>query len=337
MVCPAISSTCGGYCLKSEAVVFLPEWCQVLFSPLPSLRAERGSFIFDRGLQRTRAGSAVDRLSLMSNQSSLDTLSACTLKPNKHSAPCAQVSDGGDGKQLLASLPAFGLLATINDRIRSGAIALDATQYEYLLALMGVPAQPLPTAVAASTAPHLSCAPSDRPDSVSLKFLVSTVKDVLPHFGDGFVEATLQTLGWDSAAAVDSLLSGNLPSAVARLDQAAEVNPFRVGLPDAGGVRGAAADVSVSIVGRQLSWGQVLDAEQHLPSAAALQQQMLPDTAKAKASKYAGVWTHVRTCLSCTVDRARTSSTHFLFGETACWADPHACGARVAHAIPTTQ
>ena len=111
--------------------------------------------------------------------------------------------DEGEGAQgLLAALPALGLPDAIDDAIRSRTLALDSTQYEYLPALMSAAprTQPTPGIAAPATAGSHSAnglqdgmhKQAGRPKEGTIKELIAAVRDVLPDYGPGFVEACLQ-------------------------------------------------------------------------------------------------------------------------------------------------
>jgi hypothetical protein len=236
---------------------------------------------------------------------------------------CVRVQVGeSDLKQpLLAPLPAFGLVDTIDARIRCGGLTSDATQYGYLLALMSAPhrqmpvpgtPQPLSEAVATGAQwaqPHGSAAgasggaagSSAQPSAAEVQAEVEAVKEVLPDTGAGFVEACLQHMGWDAAAVINGLLTGELPAAVAKLDRAATTNPLAPAPAQAsssgaansrhtGGHSNAAGDASTGGRGA-LSWGQTHGVDMGAQARAAAQHALQVQPGQAKSSKYAGAHT----------------------------------------------
>ena len=65
-----------------------------------------------------------------------------------------------------------------------------------------------------------ACALTDQPTSVELVSLVSGVRDLLPHLGEGFVERVLLEFNYKVDLAVNALLEDSLPSHLRSLDQA---------------------------------------------------------------------------------------------------------------------
>lgn len=200
-----------------------------------------------------------------------------------------QVGDGSAAEPVLAALPRYGLMDDVDAAIRAGAVALDATQYEYLFALMATPPRPMPGAgdpeprpAAVATATPPAPAGGAQPSDADVAARVATVKEVLPDCGNGFVEACLQSLAWDTEATVNALLTGDLPPDVAGMDRAAATNPLRK--PIAAVAAGSAATAADGT----LSWGQ---AAAPAPAGGAMKlmlQRQQPEGAKTKSSKYAG-------------------------------------------------
>lgn len=216
---------------------------------------------------------------------------------------------------LLSQLPVFGLLDAVDDALRTGTVTLDTTQYEYLLALMSAPQRTMPApgsatpTIAARQAPgaaaqreaSTSATSALRPDAATLRSLVSAVKDVLPDYGDGYVEACLQVSGWDSAAAVNNLLTGELPAELAALDRSAATNPLaRDALRGAGGAVGAgptqASEGARGGYADGLSWAQTRGPDLAAQRQAEAAQRLQPDAAKGKSSKYAGACCNFAPC-----------------------------------------
>lgn len=48
---------------------------------------------------------------------------------------------------------------------------------------------------------------------------ISQVVDILPHLGEGFVEACLSTYDWDVERTVGAILNGDLPPELATMNQ----------------------------------------------------------------------------------------------------------------------
>ena len=65
-----------------------------------------------------------------------------------------------------------------------------------------------------------ACAVTSQPSSVELVSLVSGVRDLLPHLGEGFVERVLLEFDYKVDLAVNALLEDSLPSHLRSLDQA---------------------------------------------------------------------------------------------------------------------
>jgi activating signal cointegrator complex subunit 2 len=141
----------------------------------------------------------------------------------------------------------------------------------------------------AGAAASTSAGAPPAPDAAAVQSLISAVMDVLPGYGDGFVEACLQASGWDTATTINALLTGDLPADVARLDRNAVSNPLRkrgtAAASSSAAASGASADAQAA---GALSWGQThgvdLRADSRAAAAAALQRQ----PPKAKSSKCAG-------------------------------------------------
>ena len=49
--------------------------------------------------------------------------------------------------------------------------------------------------------------------------LISQVVDILPHLGDGFVEACLITFDWDIERTASAILSNDLPAELSPMSQ----------------------------------------------------------------------------------------------------------------------
>jgi hypothetical protein len=49
--------------------------------------------------------------------------------------------------------------------------------------------------------------------------LISQVVDILPHLGEGFIEACLSTYNWDVEKTISAILSNDLPPALATMNQ----------------------------------------------------------------------------------------------------------------------
>ncbi|KAK3769238.1 hypothetical protein RRG08_005185 [Elysia crispata] len=56
-----------------------------------------------------------------------------------------------------------------------------------------------------------------RPSDVEFESLISSVKDLLPHLGEGFIELALQELGYDQEQVVSCILEDKLPPSLAGL------------------------------------------------------------------------------------------------------------------------
>ena len=65
-----------------------------------------------------------------------------------------------------------------------------------------------------------ACSLAGQPSSVELVSLVSGVRDLLPHLGEGFVERVLLEFNYKADLAINALLEDNLPSHLRSLDQA---------------------------------------------------------------------------------------------------------------------
>jgi hypothetical protein len=210
-----------------------------------------------------------------------------------------QVGEHPHEQMLLAGLPQFGFVEDIDRAIRTSRLSLDSTQYEYLLALLDKPHRPMPNP--GDPSPRPITVPGDPqlpgasrssthlgPPAAEVKEKVDAVLDVLPDFGRGFVEGCLQCSKWDTAATVDALLMGNVPTQLADCDRGITVNPLRgaaAGSSEAakGTENGAAAGVGGH--GGGLAWDQA----RRQPSAGALQLLHQRSTARTqKSSKYAG-------------------------------------------------
>ncbi|XP_039275012.1 activating signal cointegrator 1 complex subunit 2-like [Nilaparvata lugens] len=57
--------------------------------------------------------------------------------------------------------------------------------------------------------------------------LVTQVKDLLPHLGDGFIQKCLEHFKYDSATVINAVLESNLPHSLNQLDPSmpAQVEP----------------------------------------------------------------------------------------------------------------
>jgi hypothetical protein len=55
--------------------------------------------------------------------------------------------------------------------------------------------------------------------------LISQVVDILPHLGEGFVEACLIAFEWDVEGTVAAILNNELPPDIATLDQSSKRYP----------------------------------------------------------------------------------------------------------------
>ena len=64
-----------------------------------------------------------------------------------------------------------------------------------------------------------ACALAARPSRPEVASLVAGVRDLLPHLGEGFVEAALESFGFKVDEVVNALLEGNLPPHLQALDQ----------------------------------------------------------------------------------------------------------------------
>jgi len=64
-----------------------------------------------------------------------------------------------------------------------------------------------------------ACAVRSEPSSVELESLVSSVRDLLPHLGQGFVERVLLEFDYKVDLAINALLEDNLPPHLSSLDQ----------------------------------------------------------------------------------------------------------------------
>jgi hypothetical protein len=199
---------------------------------------------------------------------------------------------------LLAALSQFGFVDDIDHAIRISRVKLDLSQYEYLLALLNVPSQPMPApgdASPRSANPPDPAAPSSSraPPSAEIQAKVDAVLDVLPDFGRGFVEGCLQCLQWDTESTVDALLMGNVPPELAEYDRSILVNPLRAVLAagsrnSQGKENGAAAVGLGGGLSGGLSWEQSRTTA--MPSAGALQLLHQRSAAQTqRSSKYAGV------------------------------------------------
>lgn len=56
-----------------------------------------------------------------------------------------------------------------------------------------------------------------KPSDVEVESLISSVKDILPHLGEGFIELALEELGYDQEQVVSCVLEDKLPSSLAGL------------------------------------------------------------------------------------------------------------------------
>lgn len=63
------------------------------------------------------------------------------------------------------------------------------------------------------------------PDNVREESLISEVKDILPHLGDGFILKCLQHYGFNSERVINSILENNLAESLKGLDQSLPIIP----------------------------------------------------------------------------------------------------------------
>ncbi|CAB3230207.1 unnamed protein product [Arctia plantaginis] len=63
------------------------------------------------------------------------------------------------------------------------------------------------------------------PDNVREESLISEVKDILPHLGDGFILKCLQHYGFNAERVINSILEGNLAEPLTGLDQSLPLIP----------------------------------------------------------------------------------------------------------------
>lgn len=50
-----------------------------------------------------------------------------------------------------------------------------------------------------------------RPSDIEIDSLISSIRDILPHLGEGFVELALEEFGWNSELVISAVLEGNIP------------------------------------------------------------------------------------------------------------------------------
>ncbi|XP_075980422.1 activating signal cointegrator 1 complex subunit 2 [Anticarsia gemmatalis] len=63
------------------------------------------------------------------------------------------------------------------------------------------------------------------PDNVREESLISEVKDILPHLGDGFILKCLQHYGFNAERVINSILEGNLAEPLRGIDQSLPIIP----------------------------------------------------------------------------------------------------------------
>eukprot|EP00873_Tetraselmis_striata_P000037 jgi/Tetstr1/420301/TSEL_011422.t1 len=152
----------------------------------------------------------------------------------------------GGGPGLLEALHAhWGAGGAVLEAAAAGSIALDDAQLDYLMALLAVPdaaaklAAHGARAAAGGSAPHggtsggsasSSAAAAAATDAAAvldtMAPLIAQVKEMLPDFGDGYLEAVLEANGCNVERAINCLLEGAVPAHLEKLDtQAPRVAP----------------------------------------------------------------------------------------------------------------
>ncbi|KAM3959656.1 activating signal cointegrator 1 complex subunit 2 [Aphomia sociella] len=63
------------------------------------------------------------------------------------------------------------------------------------------------------------------PDNIREESLISEVKDILPHLGDGYILKCLQHYGFNSERVINSILEDNLAESLRKLDQSLPIIP----------------------------------------------------------------------------------------------------------------
>ncbi|XP_071095165.1 activating signal cointegrator 1 complex subunit 2-like [Haliotis cracherodii] len=71
---------------------------------------------------------------------------------------------------------------------------------------------------------HGACAP--RPSNIEIDSLVSSVKDLLPELGDGFIEVLLEEFGYNLEQAINAVLTDKLPPSLNDIDRFMERESF---------------------------------------------------------------------------------------------------------------
>lgn len=126
-------------------------------------------------------------------------------------------------KSLLAQLPAHGLVATVDDKLRCAELELDDAQYCYLLSLLNLPSRPMVGMAADDRGTtHDDLRTPDIQASTTVKKApeynrdhkleqIQVVKACLPEEDETLIEACLASMEWSSERVVDAILQDKLP------------------------------------------------------------------------------------------------------------------------------
>ena len=125
-------------------------------------------------------------------------------------------AEAGGGRLLSRLGGGHDIAASLAD----AQLGLDGAQRAQLLAAFAHNAQGHPRG--ASPAPAAG-------NDAQLQSRIAAVRDVLPHYGDGFVAACLDALGQDTELVMAALLDGSLPAPVAGLDTTMTLAAYRHG------------------------------------------------------------------------------------------------------------
>ena len=140
-------------------------------------------------------------------------------------------SEGGQGRGLLASLQEVcGLAERVQEACRSGHLRMDDAQMDYMGHILGTPLHIVldldpgdsPEAVGGRTA-----GPNAAEDASYAEILskVSSIQDVLPGYGAGFLAACLEEYGSNPESVIQHLLEGSLSPYLQSLDTSLERKP----------------------------------------------------------------------------------------------------------------
>lgn len=121
------------------------------------------------------------------------------------------------------------------DLLRQACPEIDTVKTDFILqavySSLDEPApEPAPPPATNTAAPHIGIphpAPPDSeiPDTVKEQSLISEVRDILPHLGDGFILKCLQHYGFNSERVINSVLEDNLAEPLRALDRSLPIIP----------------------------------------------------------------------------------------------------------------